>query len=137
MKMKVFEYCPATSSDEGSDILLKESKEKFENEVNAFCAKVHVCHVVPVRDDVIAVWYEKGEKTELNKLLDKSVSSIEWSIRTRNIFETTKFKILRDLVSKTEKELSKYRNFGKRSLSEVKEKLHALGLSLGMNVDLP
>ncbi len=135
--MKVFEYCPATSSDEGSDILLKESKEKFENEVNAFCAKVHVCHVVPVRDDVIAVWYEKGEKAELNKLLDKGVFSVEWDTRTKAVFQTAEFKTFRHLVSKTDDELLKYRNFGKRSLSEVKEKLHALGLSLGMNVDLP
>ena len=42
---------------------------------------------------------------------------------------------LEDLVTKTEAEMLKYRNFGKKSLNEIKDKLTALGLSLGMNID--
>src|SRR5437763_7950358 len=76
------------------------------------------------------------EKTKLKKLLNMSVNEIELSVRAANCLNNANITTVGQLAMKTEAEMLKYRNFGKKSLNEIKEKLAALGLTLGMNIDL-
>ena len=75
------------------------------------------------------------EKTKLKKLLNMSVNEIELSIRAANCLNNANITTVGQLAMKTEAEMLKYRNFGKKSLNEIKEKLAALGLTLGMTFD--
>ncbi|EEF61370.1 DNA-directed RNA polymerase, alpha subunit [Pedosphaera parvula Ellin514] len=75
------------------------------------------------------------EKTKLKKLLGMSVNEIELSVRAANCLNNANITTVGQLAMKTEAEMLKYRNFGKKSLNEIKEKLTALGLSLGMSFD--
>jgi DNA-directed RNA polymerase subunit alpha len=73
--------------------------------------------------------------TELKKLLNMSVNEIELSVRAANCLNNANISSVGELAIKSEAEMLKYRNFGKKSLNEIKDKLHELGLSLGMNID--
>jgi DNA-directed RNA polymerase subunit alpha len=64
-----------------------------------------------------------------------SVNEIELSVRAANCLNNANITTVGQLAMKTEAEMLKYRNFGKKSLNEIKEKLASLGLSLGMNID--
>src|SRR5436190_12844167 len=75
------------------------------------------------------------EKTKLKKLLNMSVNEIELSVRAANCLNNANITTVGQLAMKTESEMLKYRNFGKKSLNEIKEKLASLGLGLGMNLD--
>src|SRR5438309_3499475 len=75
------------------------------------------------------------EKTRLKKLLNMSVNEIELSVRAANCLNNANITTVGQLAMKTEAEMLKYRNFGKKSLNEIKEKLAALNLTLGMNID--
>src|ERR1700752_2041606 len=75
------------------------------------------------------------ENTRLKKLLNMSVNDIELSVRATNCLNSANITTVGQLALKTEAEMLKYRNFGKKSLNEIKEKLAALGLTLGMNID--
>jgi DNA-directed RNA polymerase subunit alpha len=74
------------------------------------------------------------EKMRMKKLLNMSVNEIELSVRAANCLNNANITTVGQLAMKTEQEMLKYRNFGKKSLNEIKEKLTALGLSLGMNI---
>src|SRR2546426_3332138 len=78
---------------------------------------------------------QDDEKSKLKKLLNMSVNEIELSVRAANCLNNANITTVGQLAMKTEAEMLKYRNFGKKSLNEIKEKLAALGLSLGMNID--
>lgn len=78
---------------------------------------------------------EDDEKSKLKRLLNMSVNEIELSVRAANCLNNANITTVGQLAMKTEQEMLKYRNFGKKSLNEIKEKLTALGLSLGMNID--
>src|SRR3982751_3117985 len=75
------------------------------------------------------------EKTKLKKLLNMSVNEIELSVRAANCLNNANITTVGQLAMKTEQEMLKYRNFGKKSLNEIKEKLAALGLTLGMQFE--
>src|SRR5271163_3869899 len=75
------------------------------------------------------------EKTKLKKLLGMSVNEIELSVRAANCLNNANITTVGQLAMKTEAEMLKYRNFGKKSLNEIKEKLQQLGLSLGMKFE--
>jgi len=75
------------------------------------------------------------EKTKLKKLLNMSVNEIELSVRAANCLNNANITTVGQLAMKSEQEMLKYRNFGKKSLNEIKEKLTALGLALGMNFE--
>ncbi|HTD68634.1 MAG TPA: DNA-directed RNA polymerase subunit alpha [Candidatus Limnocylindria bacterium] len=91
--------------------------------------------------DKNAVEFEEAElkqdddKSKLKKLLNMSVNEIELSVRAANCLNNANITTVGQLAMKTEAEMLKYRNFGKKSLNEIKDKLQALGLSLGMNID--
>ena len=92
-------------------------------------------------DQSIVIEFEKGaeqisaEQTKLRKILNMSVNEIELSVRAANCLNNANITTVGQLAMKTESEMLKYRNFGKKSLNEIKEKLDALGLTLGMKFD--
>ena len=73
----------------------------------------------------------------LNENLDKSVEELELSVRSYNCLKNANIRTIRELVLKTEAEMLKTKNFGRKSLNEIKEILHTMGLSLGMRLDQP
>ena len=67
--------------------------------------------------------------------LDRSVEELELSVRSYNCLKNANIQTIRELVQKTENEMLKTKNFGRKSLNEIKEILHKMGLSLGMKFD--
>ena len=78
---------------------------------------------------------QDDEKAKLKKLLNMSVNEIELSVRAANCLNNANITTVGQLAMKTEQEMLKYRNFGKKSLNEIKEKLTSLVLSLGMTFE--
>jgi DNA-directed RNA polymerase subunit alpha len=74
------------------------------------------------------------EKTELNENLFKSVAELELSVRSSNCLKNADIRYIGELVQRTEAEMLKTRNFGRKSLNEIKEILAEMGLSLGMKL---
>jgi len=70
-----------------------------------------------------------------NQNLDRSVEELELSVRSYNCLKNANITTIRELVQKTEQEMLKTKNFGRKSLNEIKEILGAMGLSLGMRFD--
>ena len=70
-----------------------------------------------------------------NEHLDKSVEELELSVRSYNCLKNANIRTLRELVQKSEGEMLKTKNFGRKSLNEIKEILQTMGLSLGMRVE--
>jgi len=77
------------------------------------------------------------EIVRVRKLLDKSVEELELSVRSYNCLKNANIRTIRELVQKTEAEMLKTKNFGRKSLNEIKEILHTMGLGLGMRLDQP
>ncbi|MFL6584761.1 MAG: DNA-directed RNA polymerase subunit alpha [Chthoniobacterales bacterium] len=75
------------------------------------------------------------ENMKLKKLLNMSVNEIELSVRAANCLNNANITTVGQLAQKSEAEMLKYRNFGKKSLNEIKDKLQQLGLGLGMKFD--
>jgi len=75
--------------------------------------------------------------TAANEHLDRSVEELELSVRSYNCLKNANIRTLRELVQKTEGDMLKTKNFGRKSLNEIKEILHSMGLSLGMRIDQP
>ena len=75
------------------------------------------------------------EEERLRELLNESVEELELSVRSANCLKTANIKTIGDLVRKTETDMLKYKNFGRKSLNEIKEILSGMGLSFGMDVD--
>jgi DNA-directed RNA polymerase subunit alpha len=73
----------------------------------------------------------------LNENLDKSVEELELSVRSYNCLKNANIRTIRELVQKTEGEMLKTKNFGRKSLNEIKEILGNMGLGLGMRLDQP
>lgn len=87
------------------------------------------------------VEFEESEKQidaareQLRRKLNISVNEIELSVRAANCLNNANITTVGELAQKTEAEMLKYRNFGKKSLNEIKQKLQDLGLSLGMSFE--
>jgi DNA-directed RNA polymerase subunit alpha len=75
------------------------------------------------------------ENAALKKLLNMSVNEIELSVRAANCLNNANITSVGQLAMKSEAEMLKYRNFGKKSLNEIKDKLVELGLGLGMSFE--
>ena len=75
------------------------------------------------------------EFARIRKTLLTSIDDLELSVRSHNCLRAANIKTLADLVRKEEPELLKFRNFGRKSLSELNEIVEGLGLSFGMDVD--
>ena len=75
------------------------------------------------------------EKEKLKNMLSKSVEELELSVRSSNCLKNANIKSIADLVTKSEVDMLKYRNFGRKSLNEIKEVLSEMGMGLGMKID--
>ncbi len=75
------------------------------------------------------------DKETLNINLLRPVDDLELSVRSANCLQNAKIKYIGDLVQKTEAEMLKTKNFGRKSLNEIKEMLAEMGLSLGMKLE--
>lgn len=82
---------------------------------------------------------ELQEETEEQKLMREklkiSISELELSVRSCNCLREARIKTIEDLVRKTELDMLQYRNFGKKSLAEIKKVIQDMGLSLGMKIE--
>ena len=78
---------------------------------------------------------EQQRPGALNEHLDKSVEELELSVRSYNCLKNANIRTIRELVQKSEAEMLKTKNFGRKSLSEIKEILQSMGLSLGMRLE--
>ena len=75
------------------------------------------------------------EIERLRDLLNRSVDELELSVRSSNCLKAANLRSLGELVRKTEGDMLKYRNFGRKSLKEIVDILDGMGLSLGMDID--
>ena len=75
------------------------------------------------------------EAAKMNENLDKSVDELELSVRSANCLQNADIKFIGELVQRSEAEMLKTKNFGRKSLNEIKEILASMGLSLGMKID--
>ena len=75
------------------------------------------------------------EVMEIRKLLNLTIDEMELSVRSHNCLQAAGIKYIYELVSKEENEMLKYKNFGRKSLTELVEKLDQMGISFGMEVD--
>ena len=75
------------------------------------------------------------EQEKLNENLLRTVDELELSVRSANCLQNANIKYIGELVQKTEAEMLKTKNFGRKSLKEIKEILAEMGLSLGMKLD--
>ncbi len=75
------------------------------------------------------------EDGAVNENLYKPVEELELSVRAYNCLKNAEIKFIGELVQRTEQEMLKTKNFGKKSLNEIKDVLHEMGLSLGMKVE--
>jgi DNA-directed RNA polymerase subunit alpha len=75
------------------------------------------------------------EEAKLNENLFRSVDELELSVRSANCLQQANIRTIGDLVQKTEAEMLKTKNFGRKSLKEIKELLAEMGLSLGMKLE--
>jgi DNA-directed RNA polymerase subunit alpha len=75
------------------------------------------------------------EEERLNENLSRSVDELELSVRSYNCLKNANIRTIGELVQKTEAEMLKTKNFGRKSLNEIKEILSSMGLSLGMKID--
>ena len=77
----------------------------------------------------------ESEDEPLNENLFRSVEELELSVRSANCLQNANIHLIGELVQKTEAEMLKTKNFGRKSLKEIKEILADMGLSLGMKID--
>lgn len=88
-------------------------------------------------DEAVQPIEERSEdlKNDFNKNLLRSVHELELSVRAANCLKNANIKTIGDLVQRSESEMLRTKNFGRKSLNEIKEILTEMGLSLGMKVD--
>lgn len=99
--------------------------------------KDHMTIFISFEDDV----HEQNEPVQSrtqpahNENLDRSVDELELSVRAYNCLKNSDIKTIRDLVQKSESEMLKTKNFGRKSLNEIKDILNSMGLGLGLKFD--
>jgi DNA-directed RNA polymerase subunit alpha len=80
---------------------------------------------------------QDAKKSDVNENLFKSVEELELSVRSANCLQNANIRFIYELVQKTEAEMLRTKNFGRKSLNEIKDILHSMGLGLGLKFDLP
>jgi DNA-directed RNA polymerase subunit alpha len=78
---------------------------------------------------------EEVKSPTLNENLFRSVDDLELSVRSANCLKNANIRYIGELVAKSEAEMLKTKNFGRKSLNEIKEILSEMGLGLGMKID--
>ncbi len=85
--------------------------------------------------EVVEVKQDRA-KSDINENLFKSVEELELSVRSANCLQNANIRYIYELVQKTEAEMLRTKNFGRKSLNEIKDILHEMGLGLGMKLEL-
>ncbi len=85
-------------------------------------------------EEIIEPHVEEKKEEEINKNLLRSVDELELSVRAYNCLKNANIKTISELVQKSETEMLKTKNFGRKSLNEIKEILAEMGLTLGMKI---
>ncbi|MBM4261300.1 MAG: DNA-directed RNA polymerase subunit alpha [Deltaproteobacteria bacterium] len=104
----------------------------------AYAAKIlqdQLSIFVNFQDEPRAEKRDDGPSIPLNDNLFRSVDELEFSVRSQNCLQNADIKYIGELVQKSEQEMLKTKNFGHKSLNEIKEILREMGLELGMKVD--
>jgi DNA-directed RNA polymerase subunit alpha len=106
--------------------------------VAAVLLRDHLAIFVNVETDEAAVGAgSELPQSELDALLDTNVEEMELSVRSANCLKNAGIRTLRELVQKSEREMLETKNFGRKSLNEIKEILREKGLAFGMNLSAP
>ncbi|MGQ9705956.1 MAG: DNA-directed RNA polymerase subunit alpha [bacterium] len=87
-------------------------------------------HIADLETEII-----DEEKDKMKELLKMDVNELELSVRASNCLKAAGIEKIADLVQKTEHEMLKYRNFGRKSLADIRNVLEKMGLRLGMKID--
>ncbi len=106
--------------------------------VAAVLLREHLAIFVNVETDEATVGAgSELPQSELDALLDSNVEEMELSVRSANCLKNAGIHSLRELVQKSEREMLETKNFGRKSLNEIKEILREKGLAFGMNLTAP
>lgn len=99
----------------------------------------HLSIFINLEDPVESLGDSEGELTpsDANEHLDNSVEELELSVRSYNCLKNANIRTIRELVQKTEPEMLRTKNFGRKSLNEIKKILGGMGLGLGMRFEQP
>jgi DNA-directed RNA polymerase subunit alpha len=99
--------------------------------------KDHMAIFINFEEDTDDLAYTGIERPPLprNDQLDRSVDELELSVRSYNCLKNANIRSIRDLVQRSEREMLATKNFGKKSLNEIKDILHGMGLDFGMEFD--
>jgi DNA-directed RNA polymerase subunit alpha len=98
--------------------------------------KDHMNIFITFEEELEAVTSTEDRKPEIrNENLNRSVEELELSVRSYNCLKNANIQTIGELVQKSEAEMLKTKNFGRKSLNEIKEILASMGLSLGMKID--
>ncbi|MFN2454013.1 MAG: DNA-directed RNA polymerase subunit alpha [Pyrinomonadaceae bacterium] len=99
--------------------------------------KDHMSIFINFEEDTDELAYSNMERPPLprNDQLDRSVDELELSVRSYNCLKNADIKTIRDLVQRSEREMLATKNFGKKSLNEIKDILNGVGLDFGMEFD--
>src|SRR5258708_21403700 len=98
--------------------------------------KDHMNIFINFEEEMEAAGSSEERKPEIrNENLNRSVEEVELSVRSYNCLKNANIQTIGELVQKTEAEMLKTKNFGRKSLNEIKEILSSMGLSLGMKID--
>ena len=97
----------------------------------------HIQLFIGFDDDLLSEPEEEVDEkiSEIRKQLDMNVEELELSVRSSNCLRAADIKTLADLVQRSESEMLKYRNFGRKSLTELGQILDEMNLSFGMDID--
>ncbi|MFQ5596618.1 MAG: DNA-directed RNA polymerase subunit alpha [Nitrospiria bacterium] len=108
------------------------------DDVLGFSAKIlkdHLDLFINFEEPVPPMEQDKEDSQGFNKNLLKNVHELELSVRAANCLKNASIRTIGDLVQRSESEMLRTKNFGRKSLNEIKEILVDMGLSLGMDVD--
>src|ERR1019366_9256011 len=106
--------------------------------VAAVLLREHLAIFVNVEtDEAAATAGAEMPQSELDALLDTNVEELELSVRSANCVKNAGIRTLRELVQKTEKDMLETKNFGRKSLNEIKDILRDKGLAFGMKLESP
>ena len=98
-------------------------------------AKDHFSVFINFKEEPESDGEERGEETgRLDDYLGRSIEELELSVRSYNCLKNANISTIGELVSRTEQEMLKTKNFGRKSLNEIKEILEGMGLSFGMTL---
>jgi DNA-directed RNA polymerase subunit alpha len=104
----------------------------------AFAAKIlkeQLSIFINFEEELEAAVAEQPRITELNEVLFRSVEDLELSVRSANCLQNADVRYVGELVQKTEPEMLRTKNFGRKSLNELKQVLGDLGLQFGMRLE--